>query len=222
MSSQVVPPDPSSPAFLRLNRFLAMTASDRGPLADFLHLAGIVALVGSALSLAIAVIWFGVRSPAAEPPRLPPAQFQSSLDPQDPVPKIELPAAAPVSSAAEQSASPPEKEKAEPEAKAEEAAVATDDSAAKKPTLPPGFFQSPRAMVHEVFGTATDKEPYLALRSRPAREANLLGKLDDGTQLKVINRFGKWQFVQVLDGKLKGTEGFVYGKYVRPFGSDFR
>ncbi|MGE3675565.1 MAG: SH3 domain-containing protein [Polyangiaceae bacterium] len=222
MSSQVVPPDPSSPAFLRLNRFLAMTASDRGPLADFLHLAGIIALVGSALSLAVAVIWFGVRSPAADPPKLPPSQFKSSLDPQDPVPKIELPAAAPVTSAVEQSSSPPKPAKETQEAKAEDDSVATDDSSAKKPTLPPGFFQAPRAMVHEVFGTATDKEPYLALRSRPAREANLLGKLDDGTQLKVINRFGKWQFVQVLDGKLKGTEGFVYGKYVRPFGSDFR
>ncbi len=199
-----------------------MTASDRGPLADFLHLAGIVALVGSALSLAIAVIWFGVRSPAADPPRLPPAQFQSSLDPQDPVPKIELPAAAAVSAAPERSDSPPAPANDEPkaESKAEPAAPAADDKRA--PTLPPGFFQPPRAMVHEVFGTATDKEPYLALRSRPAREANLLGKLDDGTQLKVINRFGKWQFVQVLDGKLKGTEGFVYGKYVRPFGSDFR
>ncbi|MGE0324969.1 MAG: SH3 domain-containing protein, partial [Polyangiaceae bacterium] len=151
-----------------------------------------------------------------------PSQFKSSLDPQDPVPKIELPAAAPVTSAVEQSSSPPKPAKETQEAKAEDDSVATDDSSAKKPTLPPGFFQAPRAMVHEVFGTATDKEPYLALRSRPAREANLLGKLDDGTQLKVINRFGKWQFVQVLDGKLKGTEGFVYGKYVRPFGSDFR
>lgn len=221
MSSQVVPPDPSSPAFLRLNRFLAMTASDRGPLADFLHLAGIVALVGSALSLAVAVIWFSVRSPAADPPRLPPSQFQSSLDPHDPVPKIELPAAAAVSAAPEQSDSPPTPD--EPESKREPAEEPTPAAADKKvPSLPPGFFQAPRAMVHEVFGTATDKEPYLALRSRPAREANLLGKLPDGTQLKVINRFGKWQFVQVLDGKLKGTEGFVYGKYVRPFGSDFR
>lgn len=198
-----------------------MTASDRGPLADFLHLAGIVALVGSALSLAIAVIWYGVKSPTADPPRLPPSQFQSSLDPQDPVPKIELPAAAPVGSATEQSVSPPTQETHETKQEPKEEPASADE-ATKKPSLPPGFFQAPRAMVHEVFGTATDKEPYLALRSRPARDANLLAKLDDGTQLKVINRFGKWQFVQVLDGKLKGTEGFVYGKYVRPFGSDFR
>lgn len=195
-----------------------MTAADRGPVADLFHLAGVVALMGGALSLAVAVIWYTVKLPTTEPPRLAdaPGQLRSSLDPQEPTPKITLPEAAAVVPVVQ-----PEPAEAAPVTPAAAAPAPDQPNAAS--ALPPGFFQPATAAVHEVFGTAADKQaPYLALRSRPAREADLLGKLDDGTQLKVVNRFGKWQFVQVLSGDLKGTEGFVYGKYVRPFGSDFR
>ncbi len=214
-----------------------MTAADRGPIADVLHLAGVVVLMGGALSLAAAVIWYTIKLPAAEPPRLAdaPGLSQLALDPQAPAPKItlpEVPPGAPVIAALAPAAEPqPEvaaglapatsAAPAAPAAAAAAAAPAAQANAAS--ALPPGFFQPATVAVHEVFGTAADtRAPYLALRSRPAREANQLGKLDDGTQLKVVNRFGKWQLVQVLSGELKGTEGFVYAKYVRPFGSDFR
>lgn len=194
-----------------------MTASDRGPVADLLHLLGALSLVGVALCLAVAVIWHTVRTPSDEPLRLPESQGISRLH-EAPGAAIELPPPPPPNQAP--AATAPAITPGPAVGAPSEVAPAATEAA---PALPAGFFQpSPAAVVHEVFGTATDKEPYLALRSRPTREATLLGKLPDGTQLKVVNRFGKWQFVQVIEGDLKGTEGFVYSKYVRPFGGAYR
>ncbi|MBX3184450.1 MAG: SH3 domain-containing protein [Polyangiaceae bacterium] len=216
-----------------------MTASDRGPLADLLHLLGALSLVGAALCLAVAVIWHTVRTPSDDPLRLPESQGVDraretggaavELPPPTPNPSPDVAAATNASgtgagitpgAVTPGSVTP---SSVTPGAPGEVPAASPAGAPNDVPSLPAGFFQpSPAAVVHEVFGTATDKEPYLALRSRPTREATLLGKLPDGTQLKVVNRFGKWQFVQVIEGDLKGTEGFVYSKYVRPFGGEYR
>lgn len=246
MAHQPSPPDANSPALSRLNRFLAMTANDRGPMADLIHLLGVVALVGGGLSLAAGVIWYTVRTPSSEPPRL---AAQSGKLPESPalgqIAPIELPSIeaiqaqnqkqAPVGLAgqellAEESGvalaglSPQgelpasELSATQPVGLSPQSRAQASPADAANHALPPGFFKTTQPALYEVFNTASDrKAPYLALRSRPDRKSNELGQLNDGTQLKVVNRFGSWQFVQVTSGPLQGKEGFVYGKYLRPF-----
>ncbi len=214
-----------------------MTASDRGPVADLLHLLGALSLVAVALCLTVAVIWHTVRTPSDDPLRLPESQGVDraretggaavELPPPTPNPTPDVVAATnasgPGAAITPGSVTPGSVTPGSVTPDAPGDAPAAMGTPNDVPSLPAGFFQpSPATAVHEVFGTTTDKEPYLALRSRPTREATLLGKLPDGTQLKVVNRFGKWQFVQVIEGDLKGTEGFVYSRYVRPFGGEYR
>ena len=69
---------------------------------------------------------------------------------------------------------------------------------------------------HEVFGAANDKEPWLNLRSIAGTEGTIMGKIDDGVELIILEKDGAWRKVKVLSGYEEGRTGWVHSKWVQP------
>ena len=68
---------------------------------------------------------------------------------------------------------------------------------------------------HEVFDTRKEKEPWLHLRSRPHRWSRILGKMRDGTPLRVLGKHKKWLRIRVVGGRLAGKLGYAHSKWIR-------
>ena len=69
---------------------------------------------------------------------------------------------------------------------------------------------------HEVFGTATDKEPWLNLREASGTKGKVIGKLKDGNEIKIMDKQEKWWKAKVISGYDAGKTGWVHSKWLQP------
>ena len=68
---------------------------------------------------------------------------------------------------------------------------------------------------HEVFGTSSQKDPWLNLRDSPGTTGKVVGKLGDGSELRIVAKDGVWRNVRVLTGFEGGRTGWVHSKWMR-------
>ena len=67
---------------------------------------------------------------------------------------------------------------------------------------------------HIVYGTETDDEPWLNLRSKPSTRGTIIARLDNGVEVNVLETKGSWHKVEVVT-HFKNTEGWASKKYIK-------
>ena len=68
---------------------------------------------------------------------------------------------------------------------------------------------------HIVYGTETDDEPWLNLRSDGSMKGEVIGRLDNGTEVNILETRGKWYQVEVVSNHRKDIKGWVSRKYIK-------
>ncbi|MGB0590519.1 MAG: SH3 domain-containing protein [Myxococcota bacterium] len=72
----------------------------------------------------------------------------------------------------------------------------------------------------EVFRVARDKkEPWLYVREKRTSKAKHVGKLKEGTTVKVLATEGKWRNITITSGEYKGKTGWAHICCMKPKGS---
>jgi hypothetical protein len=69
------------------------------------------------------------------------------------------------------------------------------------------------AATHQVHGVAGEAEPWLHLRTGPNK--SILGRLSEGTALRLVVDHGDWLEVEVLEGDLRGRQGWVFARFIQ-------
>ena len=80
-----------------------------------------------------------------------------------------------------------------------------------------GHKQDKKALLvasHEIYNTATDKEPWLNLRQGQSKDSAILAQMLDGTRVAVLEQ-AKWWKVQVTHGASVGAMGWAHPKWIR-------
>ena len=68
---------------------------------------------------------------------------------------------------------------------------------------------------HIVYGTETDDEPWLNLRSKGSMKGEIIGRLDNGTEVNILYTRGKWYQVEVVNERINERKGWVSSKYIK-------
>ena len=72
----------------------------------------------------------------------------------------------------------------------------------------------------EVFRVARDKkEPWLYVRKKRTSKSEHVGKLKEGTTVKVLATEGKWRNITITSGEFKGNTGWAHICCMKPKGS---
>jgi hypothetical protein len=73
----------------------------------------------------------------------------------------------------------------------------------------------------EVFRVARDKkEPWLYVRKKRTSKSEHVGKLKEGTTVKVLSTEGKWRNITITSGEFKGNTGWAHICCMKPKGSE--